>query len=318
MRPALLLALLPLVFAPPALADSLTIPPVITFDGTQPIEADIAGRLGGTVADGKLVVHPADQHGGRKVDYSLTGPGVPTASVDVSGVFDTDLSDPSLVSGAGLVMKDGGDGNAEGYFLFVVTRDSYVIKSFANGGFGQSTTGSLPDGVVAGKPVRLAAREQGEGVEFFINGQSVGSLSDGGVTGSGMGLIHLGRGTFTFDNFAMNLKGEIAPGGPTDVSVTEPTPPPANPQPVHPPVANPPPAVTPQADVPEKPPLPPPLPTASFYVGENGQPVGPLPLDVLITWIKSGRVSATTLVWKEGMPNWAAAKTVPELAAAFP
>jgi hypothetical protein len=83
-RPFLLLAFAPLLLAQPARAADFTIPAVIAFDGSAPIEADIAGRLSGQVTDGKLVVHAQDQHGGRKLDYSLDGAGVPTAAVDVT------------------------------------------------------------------------------------------------------------------------------------------------------------------------------------------------------------------------------------------
>ncbi|MDX6265782.1 MAG: hypothetical protein QOD70_522, partial [Frankiales bacterium] len=61
---------------------------------------------------------------------------------------------------------------------------------------------------------------------------------------------------------------------------------------------------------------PPPLPgTTQWYVGENGQQVGPLsPAEVV------GRPGVTpdTLVWKAGMAAWTRLGDVPELAAAAP
>ena len=61
---------------------------------------------------------------------------------------------------------------------------------------------------------------------------------------------------------------------------------------------------------------PPPLPgTTQWYVGENGQQVGPLsPAEVV------GRAGITpdTLVWKAGMAQWTRLGDVPELASAAP
>ncbi len=54
-----------------------------------------------------------------------------------------------------------------------------------------------------------------------------------------------------------------------------------------------------------------------WYVGENGRPVGPLTLDMLLEGIRTGNLTSNDLVWFTGAPDWAAAGTIPELTAAF-
>jgi len=63
---------------------------------------------------------------------------------------------------------------------------------------------------------------------------------------------------------------------------------------------------------------PPPLPTAGlFFVAVNGQQTGPHGIDALRQQVAGGSLARETLVWKQGMPAWAPASEVPELAALF-
>ena len=63
---------------------------------------------------------------------------------------------------------------------------------------------------------------------------------------------------------------------------------------------------------------PPPIPgAAAFFVAVNGQQAGPFDAQTLGEQIKSGRVTRATLVWKQGMPGWAAAGEQAELSALF-
>lgn len=63
---------------------------------------------------------------------------------------------------------------------------------------------------------------------------------------------------------------------------------------------------------------PPPIPGASvFWVGINGQQAGPYDLATLAGLVGRGQVTPQTLVWKQGMPGWAAASTVGETASLF-
>jgi hypothetical protein len=65
-------------------------------------------------------------------------------------------------------------------------------------------------------------------------------------------------------------------------------------------------------------PVPPPLPaTATFFVAIAGKQAGPFDLPTLETKVREGIVTRDSLVWKQGMPGWAAAGTVPELAGIF-
>jgi membrane protease subunit (stomatin/prohibitin family) len=62
---------------------------------------------------------------------------------------------------------------------------------------------------------------------------------------------------------------------------------------------------------------PPPLPTAEWFVGVNGQQQGPFDVAGLAAQARAGTLSRDTLVWKNGMAAWTAAGQVPELGSAF-
>jgi hypothetical protein len=62
---------------------------------------------------------------------------------------------------------------------------------------------------------------------------------------------------------------------------------------------------------------PPPLPTAEWFVGVNGQQQGPYDLAALAAQASAGALTRETLVWKNGMAGWVAAGQVPELGSAF-
>lgn len=64
--------------------------------------------------------------------------------------------------------------------------------------------------------------------------------------------------------------------------------------------------------------VPPPMPAAVQYtVAINGQQYGPYNIQQMQQMAQSGQINASTLVWAPGMPQWAAAGTVPELANLF-
>jgi len=54
--------------------------------------------------------------------------------------------------------------------------------------------------------------------------------------------------------------------------------------------------------------------TSGYYVAVNGQRTGPYDTSGLKSLIEKGELTRNSLVWKEGMSNWAAAGTVAELA----
>lgn len=63
--------------------------------------------------------------------------------------------------------------------------------------------------------------------------------------------------------------------------------------------------------------VPPAPPMAQYYLYTGGQQVGPVAQSLLPEYVRSGHLNKDTLVWKEGMPDWAAAGTLPALAVLF-
>ena len=65
--------------------------------------------------------------------------------------------------------------------------------------------------------------------------------------------------------------------------------------------------------------IPPALPVAAtpYYVAAAGEARGPLSLEVILSEIESGRLSAWTLVWKPGLSGWIRAGDLPELGEAL-
>ena len=60
---------------------------------------------------------------------------------------------------------------------------------------------------------------------------------------------------------------------------------------------------------------PPPLRPTAIYAALDGASSGPFDLDTLREMVSSGRISRETLVWREGMSDWARAETVPAVTA---
>ena len=59
--------------------------------------------------------------------------------------------------------------------------------------------------------------------------------------------------------------------------------------------------------------VPPPIPTVAYHVAVNGQATGPFDISVLAQMATAGQLTADSLVWKNGMAQWAKAGTVNEL-----
>ncbi len=62
---------------------------------------------------------------------------------------------------------------------------------------------------------------------------------------------------------------------------------------------------------------PPALPALSVYLAIEGKQAGPFTLAQAAEIAASGRINADTLAWRAGMPNWAPAGTIAELAGLF-
>lgn len=63
--------------------------------------------------------------------------------------------------------------------------------------------------------------------------------------------------------------------------------------------------------------VPPPIPVVAYHVAINGQAAGPFELSALTQMVAAGQFTADSLVWKNGMAQWAKAGTVDELKGLF-
>ena len=63
--------------------------------------------------------------------------------------------------------------------------------------------------------------------------------------------------------------------------------------------------------------VPPPIPVVAYHVAINGQAAGPFELSALTQMVTAGQFTADSLVWKNGMAQWAKAGTVDELKGLF-
>lgn len=63
--------------------------------------------------------------------------------------------------------------------------------------------------------------------------------------------------------------------------------------------------------------VPPPVPTVAYHVVINGQATGPFNMDTLKQMALNGQLNRETLVWKNGMDDWAKVDTVQELDGVF-
>jgi membrane protease subunit (stomatin/prohibitin family) len=62
---------------------------------------------------------------------------------------------------------------------------------------------------------------------------------------------------------------------------------------------------------------PPPIQGVQFFIAVNGQQQGPFSMDQIKSGIANGQVNRETLVWKQGMANWAKAGEVAEIQPLF-
>jgi hypothetical protein len=72
------------------------------------------------------------------------------------------------------------------------------------------------------------------------------------------------------------------------------------------------------AVAPVKPVGPPPIPQSTmYYVAVNGQQTGPFQIDALRKNVVDGSPTRETLVWHDGMAQWASASELPDIAKLF-
>jgi membrane protease subunit (stomatin/prohibitin family) len=77
--------------------------------------------------------------------------------------------------------------------------------------------------------------------------------------------------------------------------------------------------VPPMGGAPAAPAAPPPAApvAASYSIAVNGQTYGPYDMTALMQMAQAGQFTAQSMVWRDGMPGWLAAGTVPDLAPLF-
>jgi membrane protease subunit (stomatin/prohibitin family) len=148
---------------------------------------------------------------------------------------------------------------------------------------------SLPPEVEAALDKRTQMGVLGD-LDKYTKFQTANAIQDaarnpGGGMGQGLGL---GLGMAAGQQMAQNLAPQ------------------PNAQYAAPPAAAPPPA--------GPPPLP---PQEQWYLGANGQQLGPFDQAGLAAQARGGTLTRSTLVWKNGMAAWTAAEQVPELAGLF-
>ena len=63
---------------------------------------------------------------------------------------------------------------------------------------------------------------------------------------------------------------------------------------------------------------PPPMPQeATYFIYLNGQQLSGQTIQNMQIYVQNGMMNGETLVWKQGMPQWAKASQLPELAMLF-
>lgn len=64
--------------------------------------------------------------------------------------------------------------------------------------------------------------------------------------------------------------------------------------------------------------VPPPIPQATmYYLALNGAQTGPYDVNTVVGYVRNGTISADTLIWKQGMSNWAKLSTLSEFSNMF-
>lgn len=63
--------------------------------------------------------------------------------------------------------------------------------------------------------------------------------------------------------------------------------------------------------------VPPPIPVVAYHVAINGQAAGPFDMSVLAQMVADGQLTTDSLVWKNGMVQWAKAGTLDDLKVLF-
>jgi hypothetical protein len=183
-----------------------------TFDAGKPPDKVLGGilRTGrdgvweASLADGVYTLRNTSDAQAVKY-FNINGfagdsDGLADASVEV----DVAIGDGGELSGAGIIYRF--DPANRSYLLFtLLSTGEYAAFVRGSGGFKLLARGSVPD--LHSGTNRLAVHTNGDRIEFLVNDARAVSMGVRGATGKGVGLAAIGKGTFTFDNFAVRDAG---------------------------------------------------------------------------------------------------------------
>lgn len=304
-----------------------------TFESTDP-EAVLGGALDvgskgawtATLTGASYrLVNPSDLSAVRYY-YLLSLPDQPpgpisqgTASVVVMVEGESDE-----YSGAGLLFAF--EPETRNYYAWVGTNDGYAFYRRDEDGFQRMI--SAQSGLInQGASNRLSITATGPELQLFVNDQRIARIDRADPVDGGIGIIVLGTGTYTFEEFTYIAPGQddhLAPdagSAPPPVSLFEEILEEALPEEIDllGPVDTG--ASVPEADFrspeairgPDGPPetQAPPL---EWYVAIDGDVTGPFNASD----VRARSLPRDTLVWRQGMPNWIALDQIPELLTAPP
>lgn len=140
--------------------------------------------------------------------------------------------------------------------------------------------------------LETAASNMGGGGTAFGGGSGASGINPAQfMTGMAVGGALGGQMAGMVNNMGQQMNNAMAQGA----AVTPPTPPMPG----------------------QKPPMPPQPSAPCWMIGIGGQQYGPFDMAQMTQMVQSGQLTAQTLVWKQGMPQWTPAGNVAELVALF-
>jgi len=175
-------------------ADIPTLGPLARF-----VQLGQAGAWTSAVEDGRFVLHNPGTAGViRDLHVSTEHPMQMSARVKVE-------AEPSeqLASGAGLIYGRQGEGKDRLYYALLIESGGRIsLYRRDQGGFSRLIS-QKNDKFASGTPIELSIRETGKAFDYFANGEKLGSFGGRGVGEGSVGIIAVGPGKFTFENFRL-------------------------------------------------------------------------------------------------------------------
>lgn len=181
----------------PLAQDGFAIPTLSDFENEshRAFFESIANRIEGFLREGGLAVHVFHEPGsGRIAGYGLERDGPVVVAVDVTVNNVVPLAE-EYVFGAGIAIRR----EAGTFYALLTDGTDYLLTAWVDARVVQRLGGTLPERP-DDTPIRLELREAGAGVEFLVDGESRGSVSDSRIQGREAGLAVFGAGSYFFDN----------------------------------------------------------------------------------------------------------------------